>query len=48
MALLAAPTVVEEVAAAAPAEVQATKQKLPPGKAAAPSGGPAKAPAKKK
>ena len=48
VATVAAPTIVEEVVAAAPAEVQATKQKLPPGKAAAPSGGPAKAPAKKK
>jgi large subunit ribosomal protein L25 len=48
VATVAAPTVVEDVVAAAPAEVQATKQKLPPGKAAAPSGGPAKAPAKKK
>ncbi len=46
VATLAAPTIVEDVVAAAPAEVQATKQKLPPGKAAAPSGGPAKAPAK--
>lgn len=48
VATLAAPTVVEDVVAAAPAEVVATKQKAPPGKAAAPSGGPAKAPAKKK
>jgi large subunit ribosomal protein L25 len=48
VATVAAPTVVEDVVATAPAEVQATKQKLPPGKAAAPSGGPAKAPAKKK
>lgn len=48
VATIAAPTVVEDVAAAAPAEVQATKQKAPAGKAAAPAGGPAKAPAKKK
>ncbi|MBX9751777.1 MAG: 50S ribosomal protein L25/general stress protein Ctc [Roseococcus sp.] len=48
VATVAAPTVVEDIVVAAPAEVQATKQKLPPGKAAAPSGGPAKAPAKKK
>ena len=46
VATLAAPTIVEDVVIAAPLEVQATKQKLPPGKAAAPSGGPAKAPAK--
>lgn len=46
VATLASPTIVEDVVIAAPVEVQATKQKLPPGKAAAPSGGPAKAPAK--
>lgn len=49
VATVAAPTVVEDVAStAAPAAPEATKQKSPPGKAAAPSGGPAKAPAKKK